>query len=110
QVAQQIQFAKNMLGFLQQIRSHFGELPLLLHRNDRLGLVQAIGDEFVQILPALELKRNQTQFGFGLFIFHVMGATVAASRVSSNFCKLSSSRWANGRSTDRCWLMIPSSK
>src|SRR5207248_6204939 len=105
-----IQFAKNVLGFLQQIRSHFGKLPLLFRRNDRLSLIQAVGDEVVQFLPALKLKRNQTQFRFGLYVFHCIGLTAATSRVSSNFCRLSSSRWANGRSTDCSWLMIPSSK
>ena len=48
------------------MRANLRELPLLFRGNDRLGLVETVGDEVVQLLPAIELKREQTKLGFQL--------------------------------------------
>src|SRR5215471_14230851 len=74
--------------------------PFLIDGDDRLGFVQTVSDQIMQFLPALQLKRDQAQLGFGLFVLHWLGATAVTSRVSSNFCRLSSSRCASGRFTD----------
>ena len=55
-----------MLAFLQQIRSHFGKLPFLFRRNDRLGLVQTVGDEVDSISSSsrAEAKSDAVWFRF----------------------------------------------
>src|SRR5438309_12121677 len=97
-----------MFGFLEQICPDFSELPFLLGRNNWARLVQTVGDQVVQLLPVIQLKRYQTQLGFNRFVSH-RGPVADNSRVSSIFCKLSISRCAHGRSTVCTWLMIPSS-
>src|SRR5690349_10363522 len=100
-----------MLRLLQEIGANFSELPFLLGGNNRLGLVQAVGDQIVQLLPVVQLDTEQAQFGFQLLILHeLLPGRAASSRVSSNFWRFSINRCAHGRLTVWDWLMIPSSK
>src|ERR1043166_1353156 len=110
ELRQHTELAQNVFGLLQKIRPQFGELALLLARNDRLRLVQAVGDQIVQLLPILQLQLEQPQFFFHLAVSHRRDQLPASSSVSSNFCRLSIKRYGQGRSTVCTWLMMPSSK
>src|SRR5438445_6929859 len=105
-----------MFRLLQEMRANFGKLALLLGRDDWLRLVQPVSSQVVQLLPVIQLEREQAKLGFELLIPHdcdscdCSGGTPTSSSVSSNFCRLSINRCAQGRSTVSTWLMIPSSK
>ena len=94
----------------RRIGPDLGELVFLFGRDDRLRLVQCVGDEVVQLLPAFRLQNEQTELGFQRCISHRCPATLTNCRVSSSFGKLSIRRCVQGRVTVCTWLMIPSSK
>ena len=47
------------LRLLQEMGANLRELPLLFGGDDRLGLVQTVGDEVVQLLPTIDLQRQE---------------------------------------------------
>src|SRR5437867_9779642 len=98
------------------MRANFGKLALLLGRDDWLRFVQSVGDEIMQLLPVIQLEREQTKLSFEFLVLHDcdpcdgFDGVPTSSNVSSNFCRLSINRCAHGRLTVSTWLIIPSSK
>ena len=104
------EFFEDMLGLLQQDAADLGKLAFLIRRNDRLRFVERVGDEIVQLFPALDLEGEKAEFGFECGVFHRVSLTLTSSMVSSSFCRLSIRRCVHGRLTVWTWLMMPSSK
>src|ERR1700736_5700316 len=105
-----------MFRLLQEMRANFGKLALLLGRDDWLRLVQSVGNEVMQLLPVIQLEREQAKLCFELLVSHgcdscdCSGGTPTSSSVSSNFCRLSINRCAHGSSNVATCLKIPSPK
>ena len=59
-----VQLGEDVLRFLQEMRADLGELPLLLGGNDRLGLIESVRDQVVELFPILELEHQQAKLRF----------------------------------------------
>ena len=66
----------------------------LLHRNNRLCLIGSVGDQVVQLLPAFQVQRDQTQLRLKLPFPHLSLPDAYQFERLVQFLRLLISIWA----------------